>query len=74
MFGSILYCWSVNLVSLNGSDFITVREVDKKYIFCEAYSYFLFKQDREKKSAVPYIIDHIFTNIKIYNFLYILLN
>ena len=33
MFGSKLYCWSVNLVSLSGSDFITVREAAKKYIF-----------------------------------------
>ena len=28
-----LYCWSVKLVSINRSDFTTVRETDKKYIF-----------------------------------------
>ena len=62
MFGSKLYCWSVTLVSFSGSNFITVREADKKYIFCIAYSYFLFKQER-KKSAVHFIMHHIFTNI-----------
>ena len=44
MFGSKLYCWSVTLVSLSGSNFIMEREADKKYIFCLAY--YLFKQER----------------------------
>ena len=56
-----LYCWSVNLVSLNGSDFITgseitIEEKDKKYIFLRRLFLFLFKQER-KKSAVPFIMD-----------------
>ena len=47
MFGSILYCWLVNLISFNGSDFILVREADKKYD-----SYFLFKQERKNSDTL----------------------
>ena len=47
-----LYCWSVKLVSINGSDFTTVRETDKKYIF-ELFILFFFLSKKRKKSAVP---------------------
>ena len=59
-----LYCWSVNLVSLNGSDFITgseitIREKDKKYIFCVAYFYFFLN----KREIISGAFHHGFTNM-----------
>ena len=58
-----LYCWSVKLVSINGSDFTTVRETDKKYIF-ELFILIFFLSKKRKKSAVPvYDGSYIFTNI-----------
>ena len=42
-----LYCWSVKLVSINGSDFTTVRETDKKYIF-ELFILIFFTSKKRK--------------------------
>ena len=59
-----LYCWSINLVSLNGSDFTTVRETDKKYrLFLVAYFYFPFKHKEKKISGTFNHGSYIFTNI-----------
>ena len=58
-----LYCWSVQLVSMNGSDFTTVREMDKKYIFELFILIFFLSKKRKKISGTVYDGSYIFTNI-----------
>ena len=51
------------IVSINGSDFTTVREMDKKYIF-ELFILIFFLSKRIKSAVPVYDGSYISTNIQ----------